>query len=246
MKLGYLKWLLISVVFLLGTFYGLDQVHSNLGLELSKGKNVSNKKITSTKITHKKKFMSDPLEIKPEDYDNLNSFFESESLSYFEQKKRAFCDTWCDSYLERMLSKVMVLDFARSLLLNLDVTYKLYPKNQAYIRLLALDLVKENAAKGDLYSLERLIHHLFIKFNENNKFSGAKEDLTDLLSSWIEIFGKDLIYQKPEILFEKIQYKIQYKDFFARALGNVYPDLIWDRKLSSRFLSFLNKKGGSV
>ena len=180
-------------------------------------------------------------ELKKEKKYELLKSIRSESFDYYKLKRQAFSQKKQKDLIISILEDEKKFKFYCDLLLNLNKLRNESSYNQAYIRILAHSLIEEKAKKYDIGFLEEFTKRLIMNKSENIGVKGAKEDILDLMLSWVYIMGRDKVLDDPSLLFEAFSYKKENRELFSYVLSYLDPCLFWKKNKSDKILRILDK-----
>lgn len=236
-----MKYFLFSLFFFLVVFSVCKKSSSHCGISL-----LSSKKIEKLETVNREKELKE--KEKKEFFGGKDSLsadtlkiFEDKSLEHYEKKKEILSK---DSLVARdFLENEEVLLLARKTLLNLEWVSLSFRKNQAYMRIFALDVIKEEARCKGTFVLIEVINELLRKWDKNKNYPGAAEDMVELIMALVEQEGREEIYKNPSYLFSSLNYDKKYKIIFSRALANLYPDALSNSKEVREIIKILEGLG---
>lgn len=140
------------------------------------------------------------------------------SKQYFAQTMDVEHSHLAHNILEDLSKDFEELHKASTLLQNPRDTKRKYDKEQAQIRVFAVELLEQAAKFGELEILEQTITKMLEDYQKNNSIPGYHEDVVDLLSAWIKYCDKELLLSDPSYLFDTFHYNNNMWPLFATAL----------------------------
>lgn len=167
-----------------------------------------------------------------EEYNNKSSLFYIKSMS-------VACDEACELEWQNFLQSPQTVAHSKRVLRDLAFAQQEHGDQQAYARLMAIESLKRSADLNGPEVIEESIQELFLNFEKNKFFKGARNDLSDLLDLWIQSYGKEQVLANPDLFFAKFIYKPEYKDIFVAALGYSFPEVVSDPEKSQIFMEVL-------
>lgn len=236
-----MKYFLFSSFFFALIFFFCKSSSSYYGLSAFASEKVQKLKTTSHKKEPNKKERKEFFEGENFLSADLLKEFEDKSLEHCEKKKEVLSKESLVS--EDFLKNEEVFLLARKTLLNLDWVSFSFRKNQAYMRIFALDVIKEEARDKGSFVLRDMINELLHEWDKNKNYPGAAEDMVELIMALVEQEGKEEIYKNPSHLFSSLNYDKKFKRIFSRALANLYPDAISNSKEAREIIKILEGLG---
>lgn len=240
MKMRFFLFSLGSVLFILLLFPGEDNEIVEKTLKKEKKKSSLVASVKGRKEAKKSSFIEDKSFFLKKESSAWETFQER-SRKHFEKKQQAFSSD--PLIAEGVLFDPEFLEFSKKSLGDLEWLFKSVPKNQAYVRIFALDLIKERATREGPLFLTEFICELFDSWEKNKIYSGAGEDLMELVMTWVECRGKNEVFETPELLFSALRYEKKYKKIFSRALANLYPNVVPNSPKTREIIKLLEEMG---
>ena len=232
-----MRYFLFALFFFSLIFFFCKSSSSYSGVSALVFEKIDRFKTTSHKKEPKKKERKEFFEEKNFLSPELLKNFEDKSLEHYEKKKEVLST---ESLVTKdFLENEEVLRLARKTILNLDWVCLSFRKNQAYMRIFALDMIKEEARDKGSFVLRDMINELLHEWNKNKNYPGASEDMVELIMALVEQEGKEEIYKNPSHLFSSLNYDKKYKRIFSRALANLYPDAVSNSKEARKIIKIL-------
>ena len=114
-------------------------------------------------------------------------------------------------------------------------------QDQAYSTLLSIEVLKYYGKNEEIEPLEETIKKLLKNFRVKKRNTKISLKITELLTSWIEIYGKKNLLSKPTQIFINFNYQPDYRPLFATALRYSFPQKINNKDFQNIFLSLLKR-----
>ena len=166
-------------------------------------------------------------------------FLKRDCKNYLKALQKPFSRDKREAILVHFSKDKRLAKMAIKSLIHLDLAKKYFPKHQAYLRLLTLDLIKLRAERGDVSTLEEVALKMLKRTEQEKVLKGADEDTIELLVTWLRVKGANAVYQDPSCFFKVFNYTKERREIFSRALAYVYPKMVRDKALSLPFLKIL-------
>lgn len=160
----------------------------------------------------------------------------NESTGYLEFLMTPFHEDAQETYFKRLELDPRLEFIALECLEDLNLCALYFSKEQASVRVLALDYLKWKARKGNLELLESMTKKMLIDSDERRFYGGGIEDIIELTVTWLELTGKKKINKEPSLIFQVFPYEEKNHDIFARSLAYLFPKAVWQKDLSRHFL----------
>ena len=165
----------------------------------------------------------------------FSKVYTEKSSLFFIKSMSVVCDSSCESEWSAFLQSEKTIKHSQKILSNLDFAYQEHGKNQAYARIMAIESLRKGFDRGGIEPIENTINSAFSNIVLNKKYKGYRQDLSDLLALWVELFGKKNILENPSLFFSRFNYKPIYKDIYINALASAYPKIVANKKDSLIF-----------
>ena len=171
--------------------------------------------------------------------ESLNTVFSKKSQLYFSKLTHITDSKNSNNMLYNIIQDKKNVTYAAKLISHFHYTKTQYGNNQGKIRLFAIHLLAIAAQFGHRPLLETLIKKLLSSQSTNKDIPGKSADIIDLITAWIEAYGKEKLIQDPLTLFEQFDYDSTMRPLFATAIRYAFsPSEL--NQITPRLLDYLN------
>ncbi len=162
---------------------------------------------------------------------------------FFQYSREIKGDRKRQHLLEDAMSNHFLYQHLKNVVEDKNIAESLYGSMQASVRVFAIEVLSTKAIRErDPSPLEPTLNILLSSLTKEQDDWGVASDFMDLLASWIEAFGKEEFLRNPEILFQTIDYKKNYRPWVASAIRYVFPEKIKDHEFHQKLLPFLRRE----
>jgi hypothetical protein len=146
---------------------------------------------------------------------------------YFHKRKKTF--------FKKIISHKNLFVDAKKILVPTKKKLEIDNNKQAVLRVFFLDVIDYAAKNGYFIQTEDILIEAIKNYYRGEPYNGQKEDLIDLMSSWLSALGEYKLTTCLECILSRINYHESLRQILATAIRYSFPELINNRVFVENF-----------